>query len=79
MLNQFMVRFGDGDGDDRLTLATVRQVQEDAIAFLGSTQWRGAWAMRCSVSSIATTMAQADISVDAIIAAWQRVQQRESS
>ncbi len=79
MLNQFMVRFGDGDGDDRLTLATVRQVQEDAIAFLGSTQWRGVWAMRCSVSSIATTMAQADISVDAIIAAWQCVQQRESS
>ncbi len=79
MLNQFMVRFGDGNGDDRLTLATVRQVQEDAVAFLGTTQWRGVWAMRCSVSSIATTMAQADISVDAIIAAWQRVQQRERS
>jgi len=47
MLNQFMLRFGDGDGDavDRLTLAMVRQVQDDAIAFLGSTQWRGGWAM----------------------------------
>ena len=78
-LNQFMVRFGEGDAADRLTLATVQQVQDDAVAFLGSTQWRGNWAMRCSVTSIATTMADADTSVDAIIAAWRRVQQREKS
>lgn len=78
-LNQFMVRFGSGEEADRLTLATVRQVQDDAVAFLGSTQWRGTWAMRCSVSSIATTMAEADTSVDAIIGAWRRVQQRESA
>lgn len=80
-LNQFMVRFGEGDSDavDRLTLATVRQVQADAIAFLGSTQWRGQWAMRCSVSSIATTMGQADISVDAIIDAWRRVREGDRS
>lgn len=78
-LNQFMVRFGEGAEADRLTLATVRQVQDDAIAFLGSTRWRGAWAMRCSVTSIATTIAEADTSVEAIIDAWRRVQQRETS
>ncbi|OYY70676.1 MAG: aspartate aminotransferase family protein [Sphingomonas sp. 28-63-12] len=78
-LNQFMVRFGERTDADRLTLATVRQVQDDAIAFLGSTEWRGALAMRCSVTSIATTMAEADTSVDAIIAAWRCVQQRETA
>lgn len=78
-LNQFMVRFGTDNDADRLTLAVVQQVQEDAIAFLGSTQWRGRWAMRCSVTSIATTFAEADRSVAAIVDAWRRVQQRELS
>ncbi|OYY64765.1 aspartate aminotransferase family protein [Sphingomonas sp. 28-62-11] len=74
-LNQFMVRFGDGADADRLTLATIKRVQDDAIAFLGGAQWRGDWVMRCSVSSVATTMAAADTSVDAIIAAWRWVEQ----
>jgi glutamate/tyrosine decarboxylase-like PLP-dependent enzyme len=73
-LNQFMLRFGDGEGDDDLTLATVRQVQEDAVAFIGASQWRGRWVMRVSVSSIATTMADADITVQAVIEAWGKVQ-----
>ncbi|HEX7782832.1 MAG TPA: aminotransferase class V-fold PLP-dependent enzyme [Sphingobium sp.] len=78
-LNQFMLRFGEGEGDDATTLATVRQVQEDAVAFIGSSQWRGQWVMRVSVSSIATTMVDADITVQAVIDAWGKVQgSRES-
>jgi glutamate/tyrosine decarboxylase-like PLP-dependent enzyme len=69
-LNQFMIRFG---GADAATLATVKQVQEDAVAFIGAAQWRGAWVMRVSVSSAATTMAEADVTVDAVIKAWERV------
>jgi glutamate/tyrosine decarboxylase-like PLP-dependent enzyme len=69
-LNQFMVRFGAADAP---TLATIRQVQEDAVAFIGSAQWRGQWVMRASISSIATTMAEADVTVDAVISAWERV------
>jgi len=69
-LNQFMIRFG---GADAATLATVKQVQDDAVAFIGSAQWRGQWVMRVSVSSAATTMAEADVTVDAVIGAWERV------
>jgi glutamate/tyrosine decarboxylase-like PLP-dependent enzyme len=72
-LNQFMVRFGD---DDTLTRATIEQVQRDAIAFLGGADWRGRWVMRGSVCSIATTMAEADTSIAAIIDAWRAVQAR---
>jgi glutamate/tyrosine decarboxylase-like PLP-dependent enzyme len=72
-LNQFMVRFGD---DDALTLATVDQIQRDAVAFFGAAQWRGQWVMRASVSSIATTMAEADISIAAVADAWAKVQAR---
>ncbi len=73
MLNQFMVRFGD---DDALTLATVDQIQRDAVAFFGAAQWRGQWVMRASASSIATTFAEADTSIAAVIDAWAKVQAR---
>jgi glutamate/tyrosine decarboxylase-like PLP-dependent enzyme len=73
VLNQFMLRFG---GDDSLTLATVAQVQADAIAFTGSAQWRGQWVMRVSVSSAATTTVDAVITADAIMSAWRKVRDR---
>jgi glutamate/tyrosine decarboxylase-like PLP-dependent enzyme len=69
-LNQFMVRFG---GSDDATLAAVRQIQENAVAFFGPAQWRGEWVMRASVTSSATTMAEADVAVDAVFAAWRKV------
>jgi len=69
-LNQFMVRFGS---NDEATLAAIQHVQDDAIAFIGGAQWRGQWVMRVSVSSIATTMAEADIAVDAVLDAWRKV------
>ena len=72
-LNQFMLRFGSGADADRLTLEAVRRVQADAIAFIGSAQWRGDWVMRVSVTSAATTMADADITIDAVIQAWRAV------
>jgi glutamate/tyrosine decarboxylase-like PLP-dependent enzyme len=70
-LNQFMLRFGD---DDALTLAVVAQVQEDAVAFIGSSLWRGQWVMRVSVTSAATTPEDGTITADAVVAAWRTVQ-----
>lgn len=69
-LNQFMVRFG---GSDAATLAAVKQVQDDQVAFFGPAQWRGQWVMRASVTSAATTMAEADVAVEAVLAAWRKV------
>lgn len=72
-LNQFMVRFG---GDDALTLATVEQIQRDAVAFIGASQWRGRWVMRVSVCSSATTEEDGRITVEAVRAAWEKVRAR---
>ena len=72
-LNQFMVRFG---GDDALTLATVEQIQQDAVAFIGASQWRGLWVMRVSVCSIATTPEDGRITVEAVRVAWEKVRAR---
>lgn len=72
-LNQFMVRFG---GSDDLTRATVAQVQEDAVAFIGGSEWRGQWVMRVSVCSIATTLEDGRITVEAVRAAWEKVRAR---
>jgi glutamate/tyrosine decarboxylase-like PLP-dependent enzyme len=69
-LNQFMIRFGDSDA---LTAAVIRQVQADAVAFLGGADWRGRWVMRVSVTSSATDEAAADASVASVIRAWRQV------
>lgn len=76
-LNQFAVRFGADRGDthgDRLTQATVERIQQDAVAYMGTAQWRGRLIMRVSVSSIATTDADGRITVDAVRKAWEAVQ-----
>lgn len=72
-LNQFMVRFGDSD---ELTRATVAQVQEDAVAFIGGSEWRGRWVMRVSVCSIATSPEDGRITVEAVRSAWEKVRAR---
>ena len=74
-LNQFMIRFGDDEDGDRLTLETVRLVQEDAVAFIGAAQWRGRWVMRVSVTSGATTLEDADKTVEAVLDAWRRARE----
>lgn len=75
-LNQFMIRFG-GDSlpedGDRLTLATIEQIQQDAVAYIGASQWRGRWVMRISVCSIATTPDDGALTVEAVRAAWEKV------
>lgn len=78
-LNQFVVRFGAGLDEsegDRLTQATVEQIQQDALAFMGTAMWRGRLIMRVSVCSIATTDEDARITVDAVRRAWETVQAR---
>jgi len=72
-LNQFMLRFGSGDAaGDALTAAVIRGLQEDAVAFIGGAAWRGRWVMRVSVSSAATTDADADLAEYAVLRAFQR-------
>ena len=74
-LNQFMVRFGaDADPEigDALTRATIRHLQEDAVAFMGGAEWRGRWVMRASVCSWATDAKAADETIDAVLRAWRR-------
>ena len=74
-LNQFMVRFGEGsEADrDRATLAVVRRIQDEAIAFIGAAQWQDRWVMRVSVTSAATTEADGEITVQAVLRAWNQV------
>jgi glutamate/tyrosine decarboxylase-like PLP-dependent enzyme len=63
-LNQVLVRFGDSD---EVTRDVVRRVQEDGTCWLGGSSWHGKAVMRISVSSWATTEADADLSADAIL------------
>ena len=76
-LNQFVVLFGadrGADEGDRLTLATIERIQQDAVAYLGSSLWHDRWVMRVSVCSIQTTEDDALLTVQAIKDAWQAVQ-----
>ncbi|MET0369891.1 MAG: pyridoxal-dependent decarboxylase [Sphingobium sp.] len=69
-LNQAILRFGDSDAQ---TLAVIKAVQEEAIAYIGASQWRGQWVMRISVSSSATTMADADLTIASVARCWDAV------
>jgi glutamate/tyrosine decarboxylase-like PLP-dependent enzyme len=70
VLNQVLVRFLDPDGHhDRRTRDVVRRVQADGTCWLGSTVWRGAAAMRISVSNWSTTTEDVDRSVAVILRA----------
>ncbi len=66
VLNQVLVRFGD---DDERTRAVIARVQEGGEAWMGGTSWHGRAAMRLSISSWATTEADADRTVAAILEA----------
>jgi len=65
VLNQVLVRFGDGER----TREVIRRVQEDGTCWLGGTEWQGEHAMRVSVSNWRTTREDVERSVDAILAA----------
>jgi len=66
VLNQVLVRFADDDGK---TNAVIARVQQGGTAWMGGTTWQGRAAMRISVSNWSTTAADADRTVDAILAA----------
>jgi glutamate/tyrosine decarboxylase-like PLP-dependent enzyme len=63
-LNQVLVRFDD---DDARTREVIRRVQDDGTAWLGGTTFHDRAAMRISVSNWATTEADGDRSVAAIL------------
>ena len=63
VLNQVLVSFGS----DERTRRTVDEVQREGTCWCGSTVWQGRTALRFSVSSWATTEADIDRSLDAII------------
>lgn len=76
VLNQLLVRFGDGADDatgDERTLATIAAIQVDGTCFAGGAKWRGRWAMRVSIIGFSTTEEDIDRSADAMIAAWRSV------
>ncbi len=65
VINQVMVKFGTPER----TLEVIRRIQADGTCWAGSTVWQGHTAMRISVSSWATTEADVDASLIAILKA----------
>jgi glutamate/tyrosine decarboxylase-like PLP-dependent enzyme len=63
VINQVLVSFGSAEK----TLEVIRRIQEDGTCWCGSTVWHGKTAMRISVSSWATTSADVEKSLAAII------------
>jgi glutamate/tyrosine decarboxylase-like PLP-dependent enzyme len=76
VLNQVLVAVGDAD----TTKSVVARIQDDGVLWLGGTTFHGPPALRISVSGWSTRDADADRSVDAILAAVDAVRtQRVSS
>jgi glutamate/tyrosine decarboxylase-like PLP-dependent enzyme len=63
VLNQVLVAFGDVEKTKRV----IQGVQDEGTCWAGVTVWQGRTAMRISVSSWATTDADVDRSVEAIV------------
>ena len=63
VLNQVLVAFGDAETTNRV----VAELQTDGTCWCGGTVWQGQTAMRISVSSWATTDADVDRSLEAMI------------
>ena len=62
-LNQVLVSFGDPD----VTARVIKAVQAEGTCWCGITVWQGRTAMRISVSSWATTAADVERSIEAIV------------
>jgi threonine aldolase len=63
VINQVLVGFGD----PAITREVIRRIQEDGTCWCGVTEWQGKAAMRISVSSWATTEADVDRSLEAMV------------
>lgn len=72
-INQLILNFGTGDAEARQadTEAVIARVLDSGVCFVAGAAWRGDWVMRISITSVATTEADIDLSADAIIAAWR--------
>ncbi len=62
-LNQVLVKFGDADTTNRV----IAELQAEGTCWCGGTVWQGQTAMRISVSSWATTDADVERSLDAML------------
>jgi len=69
VLNQVLVRLADGP----TTEALIAEIQSDGHIWCGPTQWDGATAMRISVSSWKTGLADATFAADVILDCAARV------
>lgn len=71
VFTQVLVRFRrsgeDAAASDRRTRAVATAVQEDGTCWLGTTTWRGAVAIRISISNWSTTEEDIDRSAEAIL------------
>jgi glutamate/tyrosine decarboxylase-like PLP-dependent enzyme len=63
VINQVLVSFGTAE----ITREVIRRIQDDGSCWCGATEWHGRAAMRISVSSWATTEADVDRSLAAIL------------
>lgn len=63
VINQVLVSFGGVE----VTREVIRRIQEDGTCWCGATEWHGKTAMRISVSSWATSEADVQRSLDAVI------------
>ncbi len=63
VLNQVLVMFGDAERTRRV----IAGIQQDGTCWCGGTTWQGQTAMRISVSSWATTDADVERSLQAMI------------
>ena len=68
VLNQVLVAFGDAE----MTKRVIEAIQAEGTCWAGITVWQGRTAMRISVSSWATTDADVDRSVGAMLAIARR-------
>jgi glutamate/tyrosine decarboxylase-like PLP-dependent enzyme len=64
-LNQVLVTFGDAETTNRV----ISDLQKEGTCWCGGTVWQGQTAMRISVSSWATTDADVELSLDAMLRA----------
>ena len=67
VLNQVLVRFASGAVD--LTPAVIARTQRDGVCWVGGTTWRGAPAMRISISGWCTSEEDIDRSAESIVRA----------
>lgn len=75
VLNQALISFGEPEK----TKAVIAAIQADGTCWCGGTQWQGQTAMRISVCSWATTEADVERSLDAMISSARSVEVSQAS